>query len=193
MTFPEEANSKATTSGLCRYVVANVATAEKFQFHVRERETSLLVGRLIAQTPFPPSLAPEGSRVNFVRRVLVPSFQTTRRLHGSRRGPQFLFAPCHSLRPESFLRGHARSLARSRGAPDIDRLRSLNSAINDCVHRPRGSRSNEYDERVAALGERAVHTDLWLIDWTPFHSTTLRRHRGPTTLPLPPLSIPPHE
>lgn len=31
------------------------------------------------------------------------------------------------------------------------------------------SRSNEYDERVAALGVRAVHTDLRLIDWTPFH------------------------
>ena len=29
-------------------------------------------------------------------------------------------------------------------------------------------RSNEYDERVAALSVRAVHTDLWLIDWTPF-------------------------
>lgn len=75
----------------------------------------------------------------------------------------------------SLLRGRARGL-------DIDRLRSLNSAINDCVHRLRGSRSNEYDERVAALGERAVHTDLRLIDWTPFHSTTLR-HRGSSPPP----------
>lgn len=66
-----------------------------------------------------------------------------------------------------FFHGRARGL-------DIDRLRSLNSAINDCVHRLRGSRSNEYDERVAALGERAVHTDLRLIDWTPFHSTMPR-------------------
>lgn len=81
----------------------------------------------------------------------------------------------------SLLRGRARGL-------DIDRLRSLNSAINDCVHRLRGSRSNEYDERVAALGERAVHTDLRLIDWTPFHSTT-PRHRGSTPAP----SISPHE
>jgi len=63
------------------------------------------------------------------------------------------------------------SPSRTRAASlDIDRLRSLNSAINDCVHRLRGSRSNEYDERVAALGERAVHTDLRLIDWTPFHA-----------------------
>lgn len=76
---------------------------------------------------------------------------------------------------------------RARGL-DIDRLRSLNSAINDCVHRLRGSRSNEYDERVAALGERAVHTDLRLIDWTPFHST-MPRHRGSTPAP----SISPHE
>lgn len=75
----------------------------------------------------------------------------------------------------SLLRGRARGL-------DIDRLRSLNSAINDCVHRLRGSRSNEYDERVAALGERAVHTDLRLIDWTPFHSTT-PRYRGSTSAP----------
>jgi len=81
----------------------------------------------------------------------------------------------------SLFHGRARGL-------DIDRLRSLNSAINDCVHRLRGSRSNEYDERVAALGERAVHTDLRLIDWTPFHSTT-PRHRG--SIPAP--SIPPHE
>lgn len=81
----------------------------------------------------------------------------------------------------SLLRKRARGL-------DIDRLRSLNSAINDCVHRLRGSRSNEYDERVAALGERAVHTDLRLIDWTPFHSTT-PRHRGSTPAP----SISPHE
>lgn len=77
--------------------------------------------------------------------------------------------------------GRARTL-------DIDRLRSLNSAINDCVHRLRGLRSNEYDERVAALGERAVHTDLRLIDWTPFHSTT-PRHRGSTPAP----SISPYE
>lgn len=81
----------------------------------------------------------------------------------------------------SLFHGRARGL-------DIDRLRSLNSAINDCVHRLRGSRSNEYDERVAALGERAVHTDLRLIDWTPFHST-MPRHRGSTPAP----SIPPHE
>lgn len=33
------------------------------------------------------------------------------------------------------------------------------------------ARSNEYDERVAALGERAVHTDLRLIDWTPLLSS----------------------
>lgn len=90
-----------------------------------------------------------------------------------------------------FNRTFARSypfFADARAGLDIDRLRSLNSAINDCVHRLRGSRSNEYDERVAALGERAVHTDLRLIDWTPFHSTT-PRHRGSTPAP----SIPPHE
>lgn len=63
------------------------------------------------------------------------------------------------------------------------------------MHKPRGLRSNEYDERVAALGERAVHTDLRLIDWTPFHSTTVH-HR----YPLSPFRsaatarlIPPHE
>lgn len=71
----------------------------------------------------------------------------------------------------------------------IDRWRSLNSAINDCVHKPRGSRSNEYDERVAALGERAVHTDLRLIDWTPFHSTTVHHRLSPVPVQL----IPPHE
>ena len=81
----------------------------------------------------------------------------------------------------------------------IDRQRSLNSAINDCVHKPRGLRSNEYDERVAAaLGERAVHTDLRLIDWTPFHSRTVH-HRPAYPSPLVPLRqptarlIPPHE
>lgn len=89
--------------------------------------------------------------------------------------------PCAYSAKSFFLRERARVL-------DIDRLRSLNSAINDCVHRLRGSRSNEYDERVAALGERAVHTDLWLIDWTPFHSTALRYH-APTPAP----SISPHE
>lgn len=87
--------------------------------------------------------------------------------------------------------GRARPSSQTRAASlDIDRLRSLNSVINDCVHRLRGSRSNEYDERVAALGERAVHTDLRLIDWTPFHSTT-PRHRGTTAAPsIPPMSEP---
>lgn len=138
----------------------------------------------------PLNRTPEYSHVNVVRHVFALSFfQTTRRFAGHAENRNFCSDPrtLSFSQAESFLREHARAFARSRTLSlDIDRLRSLNSAINDCVHRPRGSRSNEYDERVAALGERAVHTDLWLIDWTPFHSTTLR-HRGPTPRhPLPP-------
>lgn len=117
--------------------------------------------------------------LNFVRRALVSvEWRIGALAHDYKRRNVIFNRTCTFI---SLLRGRARGL-------DIDRLRSLNSAINDCVHRLRGSRSNEYDERVAALGERAVHTDLRLIDWTPFHSTT-PRHRGSTPAP----SIPPHE
>ena len=43
------------------------------------------------------------------------------------------------------------------------------------------ARSNEYDERVAALGERAVHTDLRLIDWTPLPTS---QHKAAPATPL---------
>ena len=71
--------------------------------------------------------------------------------------------------------------------------RSLNAAISDCVCASRVvgqgagvaaaavARSNEYDERVAALGERAVHTDLRLIDWTPLPTS---QHKAAPATPL---------